>query len=88
MEEILHLINPILVLGCIIGSYFVIKHTRTKGKLGMNVEALSEAPECPKCATTLPQVRIPKTLNEVLFGGWTCSKCGARFDKWMRPLGD
>jgi uncharacterized protein with PIN domain len=88
MEEFLQAINPFLTLGSIIASYYVIKHTRTKGKMGVNVDALVEAPKCPKCSTKLPRVRIPRTLNEVLFGGWTCPKCRSRFDKWMRPQGD
>ncbi|MGE3975470.1 MAG: hypothetical protein AB7F59_13175 [Bdellovibrionales bacterium] len=31
---------------------------------------------CPKCNEVLPKYRVPARVKEVLWGGWTCQKCG------------
>lgn len=31
---------------------------------------------CPQCNNELPRVRVPTSLSEALWGGWTCEKCG------------
>lgn len=36
---------------------------------------------CSKCGYDLPQIRKPKNLRQVLWGGWTCPNCGAELDK-------
>ncbi len=35
---------------------------------------------CPKCGTKLPKIRLPKNINEALFGWTTCPKCKAQID--------
>lgn len=42
---------------------------------------------CPKCSGPLPMIRKPKTLREVLWGGWTCASCGTKVDKGGCILG-
>ena len=37
---------------------------------------------CPNCGKNLNTFRRPATMRELLWGGWTCSACGARIDKW------
>jgi len=37
---------------------------------------------CPKCGEKQPMVRRPKGWREILFGGWTCNKCGCKMDKY------
>jgi hypothetical protein len=29
-------------------------------------------------------IRMPASKDEMLWGGWTCSNCGARLDKYGR----
>lgn len=36
---------------------------------------------CSKCGHHLPQIRRPKNLRQVLWGGWTCPNCGTELDK-------
>jgi hypothetical protein len=41
---------------------------------------------CPRCGEQMPAVRIPDGLQQLLWGGWTCPKCGCRMDKWGKAL--
>ena len=36
---------------------------------------------CPKCYTQIPSVRIPTSFHQLLWGGWTCKKCGINMDR-------
>jgi hypothetical protein len=47
---------------------------------GLNLEQV----QCPKCAAALPMLRDPSSMEELLWGGWTCPSCGCRLDKWGR----
>jgi hypothetical protein len=58
----------------------IIYGTSVRNKWGINVKRVS----CPQCKTKLPLWRIPKSLHEGLWGGWTCHVCGTRIDKWGR----
>jgi hypothetical protein len=29
---------------------------------------------------------MPKTLNQMLWGGWTCAECGYELDKYGEPM--
>jgi hypothetical protein len=40
---------------------------------------------CPNCGAPLPLVRIPKTLKEMIRGGWTCDRCGIAIDRLGKP---
>jgi hypothetical protein len=41
---------------------------------------------CSACGATLPQLRRPTNLRQLLWGGWTC-KCGAELDRAGRQTG-
>ena len=41
---------------------------------------------CQSCHEALPQKRKPTSLNQLLWGGWTCSNCGAEVDKWGKEI--
>jgi hypothetical protein len=56
--------------------------TITKNRWGIN----SEPVNCPACGSLMPQVRQPKSLEQRLWGGGTCGKCGCEMDKWGRRL--
>jgi predicted RNA-binding Zn-ribbon protein involved in translation (DUF1610 family) len=40
---------------------------------------------CPVCGTKMPLMRVPKTRQQALWGGWTCSTCGTELDRRGRP---
>ena len=52
--------------------------TKRKSKLGINLKRNY----CPVCGTPQPIIRIPKTLDQALFGGSNCPKCNAKHDKY------
>jgi hypothetical protein len=37
---------------------------------------------CPTCGCEQRAFMTPTTLSEIVSGGWTCSNCGTRVDKW------
>jgi hypothetical protein len=39
---------------------------------------------CPRCAAPLPSIRKTTSIREVLWGGWTCNKCGCKADRYGR----
>ena len=65
-----------------IGMVLVIYGTIARNRWGINTDQVF----CPRCNTPLPQIRKPQTLREALWGGGTCSACGAHIDKWGREL--
>jgi hypothetical protein len=52
------------------------------GKWGINLETV----HCPKCGTKMPTLRVPESVHELMWGGWTCPDCGCRMDKWGKAL--
>lgn len=47
-------------------------------KWGINLNATN----CPKCGQRMPAIRLPKNLEQMMWGGWTCPKCGCQVDRW------
>lgn len=45
---------------------------------GVNLKTV----HCPKCKTEQPKNRTPKGWKEILWGGFTCSNCGCKMDKY------
>ena len=52
-------------------------------KIGLN---LSTDMKCPTCGEPFPTLRRPKNFRQMMWGGWTCEKCGSEFDKWLKPV--
>jgi predicted RNA-binding Zn-ribbon protein involved in translation (DUF1610 family) len=44
-----------------------------------------ESVDCPKCGQRMPTLRVPESLHELMWGGWTCPNCGCEMDKWGKP---
>lgn len=42
---------------------------------------LMPARNCPNCLTPLPKFRRAKSMRQVMWGGWTCAKCGIEIDR-------
>jgi hypothetical protein len=76
----------VAVLGLLVFAavILVLYGTSVRNRWGLNFKAV----HCPQCETPAPGIRMPKTLREFLWGGWTCRSCGTRIDKWGRPLGN
>ncbi|HTK25112.1 MAG TPA: hypothetical protein VL327_01015 [Pyrinomonadaceae bacterium] len=36
---------------------------------------------CPECGTPVPAFRKPTSFRQAVWGGWTCSNCGAEMDR-------
>ena len=45
-----------------------------------------EEVHCPKCGTRMPALRVPDSLHQLMWGGWTCPQCGCRMDKWGQAV--
>ena len=41
---------------------------------------------CPDCREALPPLREPHGIQQMLWGGWTCGKCGAELDRMARKI--
>jgi len=41
---------------------------------------------CPRCSTQLPAIRKPNSMPEMMWGGFTCPKCGCKIDKYGREI--
>jgi C4-type Zn-finger protein len=41
---------------------------------------------CPKCDEQMPLVRVPENIQELMWGGWTCPKCGCKMDKFGKSI--
>jgi hypothetical protein len=65
-----------------IGMVLVIYGTIAKNRWGINLDPVS----CPRCNTPFPQIRQPRNIRQALWGGGTCTKCGAEVDKWGREV--
>ena len=51
-------------------------------KWGINLQSV----HCPQCNKQAPKIRTPKNLRQLLWGGWTCSECGCKMDKWGKSI--
>ena len=73
-------------IGVLVTSYLVRSKNLKIGegrKIGLN---LSTDMKCPSCNEPLPTFRRPKNFRQIMWGGWTCEKCGSEFDKWLKPV--
>jgi hypothetical protein len=75
----------ILALGgiaLVAAAAFLIHGTANKNEFGVNLNPS----QCPRCRRAMPSVRVPKSLNQALWGGWTCPNCSCQMDKWGREI--
>lgn len=42
---------------------------------------MQPARQCPGCGALMPRVRKPANTRQMLWGGWTCPKCGVEMDR-------
>ena len=77
--DVLPFIGFFVVVMVIVAIVFWIL-TKQKSRWGIT---FSRKP-CPRCGTMPPAVRVPKSVDEAVWGGWTCPKCGCKCDKYGR----
>ena len=83
----MHIFFTVITILFLIGGYLIVTQTiQGKGNFGVNLKAFSKPLKCTNCNETLSIVRAPQNLREILWGGWTCTKCGKKFDKWGKEL--
>jgi hypothetical protein len=81
-DRVLNVAFAVLATGMLIGLVLVAYGTITRNRWGINFEQIN----CPQCHVPVPRVRKPKSRHEMLWGGWTCDKCGCEMDKWGNPI--
>lgn len=50
------------------------------------LSGFATARTCPKCNEPLPQRRKPASRRQMLWGGWTCRRCGCELDRKGREM--
>ena len=59
--------------------FLVLRDTaRGKGRWRISPKSVN----CPRCSEPTPQIRIPTSVRQTAWGGWTCARCGCEMDKW------
>ena len=78
------IIGAILLLPCagVLGLVLLVRGTAQRSRMGLNLNPTA----CPRCGVALPAIRAPKSVRQMLWGGWTCTGCGIELDKWGQPL--
>jgi len=67
-------------LAVLIGGLIVLRQSQMKGRWGIG----SLTASCPRCGAQLPAIRKPASFHEMVWGGWTCERCGCKVDKYGR----
>lgn len=60
--------------------WFIRRQTRSMGKFGLGPLQVS----CPNCGAAQPFIRTAASFRQMMFGGYTCSRCGTEIDKFGR----
>lgn len=68
----------LLVIGFLVALGFL------KRKVG---KPLPPASHCQACGEASPGLRAPNSVNQALWGGWTCAGCGANLNAQGEPIG-
>jgi hypothetical protein len=69
------LVTSLVVALLIYGSF-------ARNKWGINIARVA----CPGCKAELPRLRMPTSLKQALWGGYTCPACHCELDKWGREV--
>jgi hypothetical protein len=78
INTLLFVLLAVLILGMLLVAFGTI----VKNKWGLNFAPVL----CPRCGSSLPKERQPRSRRQRLWGGCTCPACGTEVDKWGREL--
>ena len=79
----IEMIGVVVLLAAVAGAFvLVLRGTLLKNKWGINLSRL----QCPRCSADAAFLRKPKSFQQMLWGGFTCSSCGCEMDKWGRDI--
>lgn len=70
------------LIGLAVGIVLVVHGTVAKNRWGVNLRRV----ECPGCGAVMGPVRMPKSRDQALWGGYTCPACQCELDKWGRRV--
>jgi hypothetical protein len=76
-------VMALMAVSMVLGVRAVARGTKHQTGFGLPTKATTH---CPHCGTGLPQVRIPTSLRQAMWGGYTCGTCRIELDKWGRPI--
>jgi hypothetical protein len=71
-----------LIASLLIGLLLIAHGSIARTRWGINPDPVI----CPRCNTALSYIRRPQSLQQSLWGGYTCPNCGCEVDKWGREL--
>jgi len=77
-----YLVIGLSVLVLVAGVAALWKLSKMKSRWGVSFSPMT----CPRCKTVAPRARMPASLNELMWGGSTCSACGCKMDKYAQEL--
>ena len=72
-----------LIIILVVAAALMWRLTKAKSRWGLGYIA---GLNCPRCGTPLPTIRKPSSMQEMLWGGWTCPACGCKVDKYGREI--
>jgi hypothetical protein len=74
------ILGLIIIFACL--AAFVWWQNKIGGRWGMSLSRKN----CPRCGAPLPMFRKPASASEIMWGGWTCQRCGCKVDKYGREI--
>ncbi len=77
-DKLLNVWFAVTMTVVIIGLVLVVYGTLARNRWGVNFQEV----HCARCHALVPKIRKPKSRYQLLWGGWTCDKCGCEMDKW------
>ena len=75
----------VIVLSLVVGAEkpFAMVYPMLMGLIALGILSGSSlaTPKCPTCETQQPAIRKPTSFRQLIWGGWTCAKCGTEIDR-------
>jgi hypothetical protein len=69
------------LVGAVFGFAFVLPIVRG-GRFGVTLRGV----HCPQCGQLQPHVRVPKSVRQAFWGGFTCAACATEMDRDGKAL--
>jgi hypothetical protein len=61
---------------------FLVFASIRRTRFGVNLKTV----HCPQCSAAMPAIRLPTSVSQAVWGGWTCPHCGTNMDRWGRRI--